>query len=230
MTGATGNIYVGLHEFAEMAFLLHLLRPGDLFVDVGANIGSYSILASRVCGARAIAFEPDPGTCRALRRNIAANDVEPFVDVQCAAVGSSDGQVRFTTGLDTINRIATDDDRRTQTVQSIRLDSLAGIGDAVLMKLDVEGFESEVLKGAENLLGSQSLVAVETESRDLEVVRALTASGFSRALYDPFSRSLSPMTSASNDTGANALFVRDCAQVDSRVQGAPYRNIFGVIV
>src|ERR1700739_1067728 len=71
MTGATGNIYCGLHEFAEMGFLLHLLRPNDLFLDVGANVGSYTILASRVCGARVIAFEPDPGAAKALRRNIA---------------------------------------------------------------------------------------------------------------------------------------------------------------
>ena len=46
MAGATGNVYVGLHEFADMSFLLHFLRPNDLFVDVGANIGSYTILAS----------------------------------------------------------------------------------------------------------------------------------------------------------------------------------------
>src|SRR6478609_823915 len=51
MTGATGNIYCGLHEFADMAFVLHALRPGDLFVDVGANIGSYTVLASAVCDA-----------------------------------------------------------------------------------------------------------------------------------------------------------------------------------
>ncbi|WP_017364163.1 hypothetical protein, partial [Methylococcus capsulatus] len=45
MTGATGNLYVGLHEFEDMAFLLHYLRPEDLFVDVGANVGSYTVLA-----------------------------------------------------------------------------------------------------------------------------------------------------------------------------------------
>src|SRR5947209_1032427 len=46
MTGATGNIYTGLHEFEEMAFTLHLLRPGELFVDVGANVGVYTVLAA----------------------------------------------------------------------------------------------------------------------------------------------------------------------------------------
>ena len=68
MTGATGNIYAGLHEFADMAFTLHFLRPDDLFLDVGANIGSYTLLASGVCKARTIAFEPDPETMALLRR------------------------------------------------------------------------------------------------------------------------------------------------------------------
>ncbi len=58
MTGATGNIYAGLHEFDDMAFFLHLLRPEDMFADVGSNIGSYTILASGVVGAKSVAFEP----------------------------------------------------------------------------------------------------------------------------------------------------------------------------
>lgn len=44
MTGATGNVYCGLHEFEDMALVLHALRPDDLFVDIGANIGSYAML------------------------------------------------------------------------------------------------------------------------------------------------------------------------------------------
>src|ERR1051325_4129242 len=56
MTGATGNIFAGLHEFADMAFMLHFLRPEDLFFDIGANVGSYTILASGVCKANTWAF------------------------------------------------------------------------------------------------------------------------------------------------------------------------------
>ena len=51
LCGATGNIYTGLHEFVEMAFALHLLRPNDLFVDVGSNVGSYVVLASAGIGS-----------------------------------------------------------------------------------------------------------------------------------------------------------------------------------
>src|SRR5262245_43975458 len=59
-TGANGNYYFGLHEFAHMAFVLHYLERDDLFVDVGANVGSYTLLASGAVGARTIAFEPVP--------------------------------------------------------------------------------------------------------------------------------------------------------------------------
>src|SRR6516165_4069058 len=71
MTGATGNIYAGLHEFADMAFTLHFLRPEDLFLDVGANIGSYTLLASGVCKARTTLSNPIRR--RWLRRNIDLN-------------------------------------------------------------------------------------------------------------------------------------------------------------
>ncbi len=58
MTGATGNVYVGLHEFNDMALICHLLRHNDLFLNVGANVGSYTILAAKVGQASVIAFEP----------------------------------------------------------------------------------------------------------------------------------------------------------------------------
>src|SRR5258708_35195041 len=73
MTGFTGNIYCGLHEFADMGFLLHVLEPEDTFIDVGANVGSYTILASGVCGATTIAFQPPPVTAAFLRRHIDMN-------------------------------------------------------------------------------------------------------------------------------------------------------------
>ena len=52
MTGATGNLYYGLDEFNDMGFLLHFLRKKDVFIDVGSNVGSYTILASAEIGAK----------------------------------------------------------------------------------------------------------------------------------------------------------------------------------
>src|SRR5665647_306501 len=105
MTGATGNIYAGLHEFADMAFVLHFLRSVDLFADVGANIGSYTILASGVVGCHAIAFEPDPDAAASLKRHIKLNKIENRVEVRATAVGERAGIVQFSTGLDTMNHV-----------------------------------------------------------------------------------------------------------------------------
>ena len=69
MTGATGNIYTGLLEFDDMAFVLHALRPDDLFADIGANIGVYSVLAAKNAGASVIAVEPIPSTSVHLKNN-----------------------------------------------------------------------------------------------------------------------------------------------------------------
>src|SRR5690348_855531 len=70
MTGATGNVYCGLHEFEDMAFIAHYLRPTDFFVDVGANVGSYTVLAAGVAGASVMSFEPDSLTYHRLVRNL----------------------------------------------------------------------------------------------------------------------------------------------------------------
>ena len=102
-TGITGNIYTGLHEFADMGFLLHFLRPGDLFVDVGANVGSYTILACAAAGARGIAFEPVPATHRRLRDNVRLNGLEERVRCLNMGVGARPGRLAFTRDSDGTN-------------------------------------------------------------------------------------------------------------------------------
>src|SRR4029077_8862438 len=120
-----GNIYAGLHEFADMAFTLHFLRPNDLFLDVGANIGSYTLLASGVCKARAISFEPDPETMAPLRRNVDLNGFHGRVVLEQAAVGAEEGEVELTTGLDTCNHVTKRNEGRTRKVLMRTLDSIA---------------------------------------------------------------------------------------------------------
>src|SRR5579863_9241815 len=106
MTGATCNVYTGLHDYAEMAFTVHLLRPGDVFVDVGANVGVYTVLAGAVAGAHCVAFEPAADTFRHLTANVAVNALD--AELVHAAVGAKSGTLRFTVGRDTTNRVALD--------------------------------------------------------------------------------------------------------------------------
>src|SRR4029450_5509125 len=68
-----GGYYYGLMEFLDMAFLRHYLWEDDLFVDIGANVGVCSILASGVAKARTIAFEPVKTTVKDCVDNVTIN-------------------------------------------------------------------------------------------------------------------------------------------------------------
>lgn len=224
MTGATGNIYCGLHEYRDMAFVLHALRPGDVFVDVGANIGSYTVLASGVCGAHSIAIEPDVGTAKHLARNVAVNALQALVDVQLTAVGEEAGSISFTLGQDTMNRVATEIDENIQTVALARLDDILQGVDPTLIKLDVEGYETMALRGAEATLAKPSLLAILLETVDTEALAILTRHGFAELSYAPETRRLASDAAVSS---TNLLFVRSRETLQERLSAAPPRAFRG---
>lgn len=205
MTGATGNIYCGLHEYVDMRFVLDTLKPEDLFVDIGANIGSYTVLASKVCGARTIAVEPDPDTAKALRRNIAVNGIEDRVRVVEAALGGATGTISFTKGLDTANRVAKSEDANVRKVPVLTLDNILEGAVPKVIKIDVEGFEAEVFKGAFKTLSGQKLEAVLTEALDKEIADILGQAGFKKGYYDP---DLKALHRPQIDRSSNFLMVR----------------------
>ncbi|MEX0853091.1 MAG: FkbM family methyltransferase [Bauldia sp.] len=227
MTGVTGNIYVGLHDFEDMALLLHFLRPGELFVDVGANVGSYSILAAAAVGADVIAFEPGKEARAWLNRNIELNRVGDRVDVRDHAVGSRSGTTCFTKGLDTVNHLVLDgavDTEAIETVEMVTLDDALDDRSAVMLKVDVEGFETEVLRGAAATLANPALQCVVLElggtganyGYDEDGIRdGMQRLGFTQCGYDPYTRSLT--TRDTSGTQGNTLFVRDKAYVADRL-------------
>lgn len=94
-TGLTGNVYCGLQEYSEMAYLPHVLRPGDLFVDVGANLGSYTVLAVAVVGAEVICIEPVPETFTQLEQNVRLNRIDQRTQCVNAGVGREQGFMQF---------------------------------------------------------------------------------------------------------------------------------------
>lgn len=225
MTGATGNIYVGLHEFADMMLLLHFLREVDHFLDIGANIGSYTVLAAGVRGATVWAFEPDPQTVRALKRNIDLNGMDSRVMVHELALGDRDGEVMFTRDLDTVNRVATAGEANVRMIQVRRLDTVIGAQQPTMMKMDIEGYEEPAIRGAKTLLSRNSLKVIELETVTPEIDATFEQHGFKRAHYDPFRRTLT--TSANDIASSNALYVRDWEFVASRLATAPMIEVLG---
>lgn len=224
MAGATGNIYCGLHEFEDMAFLLHFLRRDDLFADVGANIGSYTVLASGVCRARSVAFEPDPDTFKALLRNVSLNGLGELVACRECALGSERGTAEFTVGLDTVNHVSQGSGSPTRRVILNTLDHSIRGKAPDLVKLDVEGFEGEVLRGAARILEDTQVKAIIIEDRAPHVLEVLQGAGFTERDYDPFARKLLREPSPHRH---NALFVRDDCYVQERVSSAPQFRVMG---
>ena len=115
-TGLTGNIYTGLHEFSDMGFLLHFLRDEDLFIDVGANVSSYTILACSVAGARAYAFEPVPSTYNRLTENMRLNHLDNKVKYVNKGVGTQQGSIAFTSDRDTMNHALAHGEQSSNTI------------------------------------------------------------------------------------------------------------------
>ena len=228
MTGATGNLYCGLHEFADMALVLHYFGGGQgMFVDVGANIGSYTILAAKVCGAATLAVEPVPSTFQRLERNIAANRISDRVEARCCAAGLSSGEIRFSTDRDTTNQVV--DESYTGSsiaVPVTSLDELLAGRSSGLWKIDVEGFEREVLDGALRALNDDALEIVLLEGDDESIRETMATAGFSTRRYDPFARRFSLPTAG--DSGGNHVWVRESEDLCQRLRDAPKRAIHGV--
>lgn len=234
LTGATGNIYVGLHEFHDMAFVGHFLRPADLFCDVGANTGSYSVLASGVTGCRTAAFEPSTATRRLLRWNTCLNALEGLIQIHDVALSDKTSEVNFSTKLGSTNRIvgANEAPSGSEVVSADTLDNvLAGEVPAVV-KIDVEGHEPSVLAGGTRILSDArcKAVIIETVSNCDLIEAELARYGFSVAYYDPFRRQLSSTKPDGRKSSVNRLMIRDALAAEERVVAAKPMNVLCVAV
>ncbi len=191
------------YDPTEMSLMAAYLRPGDGFIDVGANIGSYSLLATSLVSPRGHidAFEPDPVAAARLRENLELNGITN-VSVWEAAVSDESGQAEFVQGWDVSNRLQTAADRGQPTciVNTTRLDEALESRSYSMGKLDVEGFELAALRGAVGRLESADPPVWIIELIDHQLSKAgatrkevellLAEHGFRVGYYDAQSRCL----------------------------------------
>jgi FkbM family methyltransferase len=240
MTGATGNIYTGLLEFEDMGFLLHVLREDDVFGDIGANVGVYSILASVNAGARTIALEPVPQTFSYLCRNISVNNANHKITALQAGVGNRQEELLFSSGLDTVNHVLTAEEKAAN-LPAVRvpvntIDEFFKDDCPVLLKMDVEGFEWPALQGAGNIISNNMLKAIIVEingsgsrygTADDSIHDFLVKYSFSPYRYDPFSRSITALTQYGP---YNTIYIRDIEWAKQRVASSRKYEVFGVLI
>jgi FkbM family methyltransferase len=237
MKGAAHFITPRLFEFDDMAFVMHFLRAGEMFADVGANVGAFTVLAAGVAGARAVAFEPSPETFAMLSRNVRLNGLQDRVRAVNAVAGRSTGTVQFSAGLGTENHVAAAGEKNNSvTVPMTTLDAEFVANPAVLLKVDVEGFETEVFGGAEATLKSHALQAIIIERNgsgnrygyDEEKLHAqIRSHGFNACFYKPFERQAYPL---GNEAGGNIIYLRDLKAANERLRTAPAFELGGLKV
>jgi FkbM family methyltransferase len=157
-SGSFRAAYARVPDWAEMQAWKRVLRPGDTFVDVGANVGLYSIFALDL-GARVIAFEPLPRNLEELAENLAINGYD--AEVHPAAVGDAPGRLRLGGPDANMGHLREDGDGIEVDVTTI--DAVLGDRAVAGMKVDVEGAERRVLEGARRALAERRIGLVQLE-------------------------------------------------------------------
>jgi FkbM family methyltransferase len=142
-------------EVATLLNLSLLLRPGDVFVDIGANVGLYSSILSRFANAypetKFIAIEPNPETVERLRQSVR----NAPVTVLNVAISDRESELAFQRGITSgVFKVAPPDEPGATMIPCQKLDSLPIPDGNLILKIDVEEHELQVLLGAEELLKS----------------------------------------------------------------------------
>lgn len=182
----------------EFRFLAELAEPDWVVVDVGAAIGQFSLFAAQLPGRVVHAFEPSGPNIASLERNIAQNGLTARVRIHQAALADWDGEQQFTTQGNTylsrpdhaaVSALATETvPVHTLTDECARL----GLEKIAVLKINVAGYEPEVLAGAMPMLanGTVSILILLIGERSLGWYRRCASWGYRFFFYEPDARTL----------------------------------------
>ncbi len=183
----------GTHEAPVQRVLEKVLRPGAVFLDVGANVGFYSVIAARLVGGagRVVSFEPVPTNCKCIAHNAGLNGFSQ-ITARGEALGEAEGEAEFIlSGHATWGRLASvgvppADPAGRMKVQIRRLDTLVEQGlvpQPGVMKIDVEGSELPVLTGARRTIeASRPSMIIELHGTNAEMDQVLSELGYKSAV------------------------------------------------
>jgi FkbM family methyltransferase len=198
-TSTSGAIYFsGYPDYWEMKFLQAYLRPGDGFLDIGANTGVYSILASAYVGheGRIDAFEPLEATAGRIEEQSRLNGLQHLRVHRCA-VADREGEIEFGYSRnDAMMHLRRHGERASDhsKVNAVTLDTFREYGEYAAGKMDIEGAEPLALAGAADrlrqanppvwlleLAGYSTLYGISSDA----IVSQLSAAGFRCAIFRP---------------------------------------------
>lgn len=163
-----------------------LIKPGDTVLDIGANIGCTSILfGSRA--SKVISFEPSPTTYQFLKKNVSASGLQN-ITLNNVGLGKSAGSFQLTFAADNrsggfiSNKVQASAGHKVESIDIACGDAFlaaAGLHQVDFIKIDVEGFERDVIEGLrETLMRSQPIVTLELNHWCLNVFQRISVPDF----------------------------------------------------
>lgn len=186
----------GIREPIATGHILNILDKDDIVLEVGANIGYYALIEARIC-AKIYAIEPHPENLARLQRNIALNDLDNVIARQ-GAFGASDGKIPlYVSDLSNWHscRSAPKSESDFIEVDCFTIDSFAEANEApTFIKMDVEGYELQVLRGAEKTLKSVRHLFLElhgtilTRDEIVEILNRIDNAGLKPSLIVQYDR------------------------------------------
>jgi len=225
----TGNYYFGIAEPDVMPFVLHVLQPGDLFVDIGANGGAYTVLASAEKGAKTVAIEAEPETFKGLVKNIELNKLNDLVEAWPVAVSDVNGNLPFTNSEHASNWICFEDRPDIINVEAKMLDTILNGKIPTVIKMDIEGYEHNALLGAHHSISNDGCKALVLEfSNNGEYYgygnkvthQLLTQYGFKPYRYHYKTKSLESFDPLTTGFNINMIYIKDIAFIQQRLDTA----------
>jgi FkbM family methyltransferase len=176
---------LGTDERVVQRFLSDHLRAGDVFYDLGANVGFLTLIGARLVGSHGhvVAYEPVPSTAEAVRHNARLNGFGQVEVVQAAVTGTP-GVLRIETAHSSLEAYTSPDGDLEVTAVTIDAEVAAGRPAPTVMKIDVEGAEADVLEGAAQVLREHRPVVVceiheSLHAREHPAERLLKNAGYS---------------------------------------------------
>jgi FkbM family methyltransferase len=161
----------GYYELREELFMKRILSGGDFFIDIGANVGVFSLLAAAMVGrfGRVFAYEPNPSVADLLRKSAAMNWMHDRIIVRPAAVGAKNSTEKLVFSASRLGDAALDHTGKTGSTSEVTRDFIGDSREVEVkvvtldgefpadipiraLKIDAEGFEAEVLAGADRLI------------------------------------------------------------------------------
>jgi len=191
----TPEIYMnGYYELRDELFVKRVVRGGDYFIDVGANAGVFSLLAASKVGpfGRVFSYEPNPRMCDLLRKSTTMNWMHDRMKILPSAVGSSQGMARLLVSSSRLGDAALKADeegapsRTRESLKEVESFDVAVVAlddefpfdiPVRVLKIDAEGFEAEVLRGADRLFRNQCI-----DFALVEAVEEVSGTGWSAFL------------------------------------------------